>query len=389
MDSLIMDIIEKDHIDEEENLEIEHLQEFKEEALEILETLEENIISLDKNNINSEITKEIFRAFHSIKGIAGFASQSLVEIIAHQTENILTKIQNGIIEYDTVVLEILINSVELMKQICKDFALVKDKKLNEIVKIHLSNIKNLKVKEHKKLEILNGCIFENEDYVKIPTQKIEDLFSLLKTMKNLNKNLNITNVEQYKKELNTELEKIENYLSRFKNQELEYLYKKLDKVAKYTLKTVGIDCEFLCEGGEILVEKKLMNKLFIPLSQIIRNAITHGLFYKKGEKHIKVKSYKKNNKLTVLVENNGIEINKIKITNKLKEKNIIFFDENILNAVFLSGFSTKNQEDIISGRGVGLDIVKKEIEKMKGSISVFSESGKGTIFKIELPLKKI
>jgi len=128
-----------------------------------------------------------------------------------------------------------------------------------------------------------------------------------------------------------------------------------------------------------------MNKLFIPLSQIIRNAITHGLLHKEGEKYIKIKAYKENQRLKILVENNGEEMNKTKILNKLKEKNINFTDKNLLNAVFISGFSTKNHEDIISGRGVGLDIVKKEIEKMKGSISVSSESGKGTIFKIELP----
>ena len=84
---------------------------------------------------------------------------------------------------------------------------------------------------------------------------------------------------------------------------------------------------------------------------------------------------------------NGEEINKEKIKRKIIEKNIDFQDENILNAIFLSGFSTKKDEDIISGRGIGLDIVKSEIEKMQGTISVHSEVGKGTLFRIAIPTK--
>ena len=94
-----------------------------------------------------------------------------------------------------------------------------------------------------------------------------------------------------------------------------------------------------------------------------------------------------NTELIINVENNGEEINKEKIKRKIIEKNIDFQDENILNAIFLSGFSTKKDEDIISGRGIGLDIVKSEIEKMQGTISVHSEVGKGTLFRIAIPTK--
>ena len=145
MNPLVMSIIEDKYIDEEEKLEIEHLSEFKEESLEILEQLEEKLVTLEHAELNDEIVKEVYRSFHSIKGIAGFASQTLIETIAHNTETILSKLQNGLIEFDLVVVEILINSVQLIKQLCKDFSLVKDKKFNEIVKIHLNNLKNFKL----------------------------------------------------------------------------------------------------------------------------------------------------------------------------------------------------------------------------------------------------
>lgn len=387
MNPLVMSIIEDIYIDEEEKLEIEHLSEFKEESLEILEQLEEKLVTLEHTELNDEIVKEVYRSFHSIKGIAGFASQTLIETIAHNTETILSKLQNGLIEFDLVVVEILINSVQLIKQLCKDFSLVKDKKFNEIVKIHLNNLKNFKIKEHKRLEILDDLVLENEEYIKVPLRKIEDLYFRIETIRRLSDKLDEYNYVQYKEELNIVLEKIENYISRYKAQEIETLFKKLHKVAKYNMKTTGINCEIICKGGEIVIDKKILNRLFVPMVQIVRNALTHGFTNKIEEKKIFINAIFENTELIINVENNGEEINKEKIKRKIIEKNIDFQDENILNAIFLSGFSTKKDEDIISGRGIGLDIVKSEIEKMQGTISVHSEVGKGTLFRIAIPTK--
>lgn len=389
MNPLIMDIIENNYIDDEEKLEIEHLQEFKDEALDILENLEEKLISMESEELDSDKIREIFRAFHSIKGIAGFASQSLIETIAHQTESILTKLQNHIIVYDIIILEILINSVELIKQICKDFTLVRDKKFNEITKIHLLNIKNIQKNNYKKIEILDNYIFENEDYIKIPVKKMDEFFESLEKIKELNGALDISNVENFRKKIHFELEKIDTYVAKFKEQELSMLYKKLEKIAKYTLKTVGIEAKMNFEGEKLLVEKSMINKLFIPFSQVIRNAITHGLLYKEGEKIIKISAYSAGEKLNFFIENNGQEIKIEKIKDEISLKYPDFKDENLLNAIFLPNFTTKNQVDLLSGRGIGLDIVKDEIEKMNGKIFVFSQQGKGTTFKIEIPVKKI
>lgn len=387
MNPLIMSIIEDKYIDEEEKLEIEHLNEFKEESLEILEQLEEKLVTLEHTELNHEIVKEVYRAFHSIKGIAGFASQTLIETIAHNTETILSKLQNGIIDFDLIVVEILINSVQLIKQLCKDFSLIKDKKFNEIVKIHLNNLKNFKIKEHKRLEILDDLVLENEEYIKMPLKKIEDLYFRIETIRKLSDKLDEYNYVQYKEELNIELKKIENYISRYKAQEIETLFKKLNKVAKYNMKTTGINCEIICNGGEIIVDKKILNRLFVPMVQIVRNALTHGFTNKIKEKKIFINVVLGEKNLIINIENNGEEISREKIKKKIIEKNIDFQDENILNAIFLSGFSTKKNEDIISGRGIGLDIVKSEIEKMKGTISVHSEVGKGTLFRITIPTK--
>lgn len=388
MNTLVMNIIDSDDSDVEEKIEIEHLEEFREETLEILEKLEDILISFEDKNISQDKLKEIFRGFHSIKGIAGFASQTLIETISHQTETVLAKLQNGIIDYDLTILEVLINSIELIKQICKDFKMIKDKKFNEIVKLHLSNIKNINKSNYKKIEVLNDFVFENEEYVKIPIDKMEDFFIFINDFKKVINDINKENIYDSKEKLNKEIQKIENYVRRFKEEEIEFLYRKLKKIALYTLRTARIEAKLIFQGGDIKVEKTLLNKLFIPFSQIIRNAITHGLLYKDGEKIITIKAVKKDDILYFYFENNGEAIDKKVIEKKLMEKNIDFQGEEIVNAIFLPNFSTKAEEDLISGRGVGLDLVKNEINKLKGKISVFSEKEKGTVFSIEIPSKR-
>ena len=322
MNKLVLGIIDDNPIVEEEKLEIEHLEEFREETIEILERIEDILISFEGKGISQEKLKEIFRGFHSIKGISGFASQTLIETISHQTESVLTKLQNGIIDYDITILEILINSVELIKQICKDFKMIKDKKFNEIIKLHLRNIKNINKSNYKKIEVLNDFAFENQEYIKIPIDKMENFFIFISSFKETVNQINCDNVDYSKEKLNKEIQKIETYVNRFKEEEIEFLYKKLKKIALYTLKTVQIEAKLTFEGGEIKAEKILLNKLFIPFSQIIRNAIIHGLLYKEGERVIKIKAEKINDVLYFYFENNGEAIDKKVIKKKLLEKNI-------------------------------------------------------------------
>ena len=152
------------------------------------------------------------------------------------------------------------------------------------------------------------------------------------------------------------------------------------------MSVVGIHCDLIFSGNHLIVDRKILNKLFIPLTQIIRNAIIHGLCHKNGEKKLRIFGEIKENFLILLINNNGVEIDKEKLKEKLKEKNISVDEDKILDSIFLSGLSTKDTEDYMSGRGIGLDIVKNEIEKLNGKVTVYSEKDKGTVFKIMVPL---
>lgn len=386
MDRLVLDIIEKNEVYNYADSEMENFQEFKDEALEILEQIETILYNMDKNFICHENIKELCRLFHGIKGIAGFASQYSVERIAHETETLLFRLNSSYIKYDNIAFELFVTSIGLIKHICKEPSVTKEKKFNEILDIHSHNIESFGKKELKKMPIDLRRRVEKLNYVKIPMEKIIDLKKSTEIINKCICELDIDNLVYSKITLERELKKINVYLEKFNDQKLNVFYKKLLRVTKYTLKAQNIDAKVIFEGGEIEISKRLIDFLFIPFSQIIRNAIIHGLVDKTSDRQLNISAIRKDHTIFFTVKNNGNPINKDLIKEKLDEKNITFSEENILNAIFLENFSTKDDTDIFSGRGIGLNLVKREIEKINGEIRVLSEKGEGTTFEIEIPI---
>ncbi len=164
--------------------------------------------------------------------------------------------------------------------------------------------------------------------------------------------------------------------------------KRLDK--EVTLEVIGEDTE---------VDKNVLDNLSDPLMHLIRNSMDHGI----ETKEERVKSGKSpNSKITLEAKNTGGEViitvsddgrglDKNKILSKAKENGLTtksdnLTDQEIYNFILLPGFSTKDNVTEFSGRGVGMDVVKQNVEKIGGSILVSSEPGKGTVTTIRLPL---
>jgi two-component system, chemotaxis family, sensor kinase CheA len=152
-------------------------------------------------------------------------------------------------------------------------------------------------------------------------------------------------------------------------------------------------------GGDTELDKTVVEKLNDPLMHIIRNAIDHGI--ENGEERVLadkpshgsllLNAYHENGFIIIEVKDDGRGINKEKVRLKAVERNLIgestvLSDEDIINLIFRPGFSTADQITNLSGRGVGLDVVKKNIESLRGSISIQSEKGKGSTFRVRLPL---
>ncbi|MFA6448396.1 MAG: response regulator [bacterium] len=166
-------------------------------------------------------------------------------------------------------------------------------------------------------------------------------------------------------------------------------------------KKLGKKIEFLIEGEETELDKTLIEELEDPLLHIIRNAVDHGIEttdvrVKSGKKDtglIHIMAYHEGNSVVIEVVDDGKGIDPEVLRRKCVEKRLISADEALqmddkeaLKLIFIPGFSTAKEVSDLSGRGVGMDVVKNSISKLKGIVDVRSEVGKGTTMRLKLPL---
>jgi two-component system, chemotaxis family, sensor histidine kinase and response regulator PixL len=158
--------------------------------------------------------------------------------------------------------------------------------------------------------------------------------------------------------------------------------------------------ELILAGTSVLVDKSTAEKLYDPLLHLIRNSYDHGLetpevraTQGKGSGQITISAHHHGNRTTIEVKDNGGGLNFSRIRQKAVEQNLISADQaavanetELAELLFHPGFSTADKVSELSGRGIGLDVVRTQVEALQGSISVKSVVGKGTTFSLQIPL---
>ncbi|MBD1916774.1 MULTISPECIES: response regulator [Cyanophyceae] len=163
----------------------------------------------------------------------------------------------------------------------------------------------------------------------------------------------------------------------------------------------GKEAQLVVEGRDTLIDKMILERLYDPMTHLVNNAITHGiespeerLATGKGrEGTITVRAFYQGNQTVIYIADNGGGINPAVVKAKALKQGLITPAEaqtmteiEVYDLLFLPGFSTRDQADDFSGRGVGMDVVRTALSDIRGSITVESEVGKGTSFTIRLPL---
>lgn len=159
--------------------------------------------------------------------------------------------------------------------------------------------------------------------------------------------------------------------------------------------------ELHVEGRDVLVDKMILEYLYDPMTHLVNNAITHGIEIpeireqrgKTSKGKVTIKAFIQGNQTVISVSDDGAGINLEKVKSKAMEKRLIsqqqarsMLSHEVYDLIFHPGFSTKDEADQFSGRGVGMDVVRTSLSAIRGTVSIDSEMGKGTTFNIRLPL---
>lgn len=179
------------------------------------------------------------------------------------------------------------------------------------------------------------------------------------------------------------------------------VFQKMNRIVRDMRKKLGKEVDFVIEGEETEVDKSIVDSLQDPLMHLVRNCMDHGIEEHASDRTAAGKPEKGTLKLTaqnasgevvITVSDDGAGIDPEKIMNKARKQGILtkpeseYTEKEIQNLILLPGFSTNEQVTEFSGRGVGMDVVKANVEKCGGTIIVDSKKGVGTNFIIKIPL---
>lgn len=180
---------------------------------------------------------------------------------------------------------------------------------------------------------------------------------------------------------------------------LQSLMIRLRRLVHDLSKSLGKEAELVTEGMDTELDKNIIEKLIEPLLHIIRNSLDHGIERKNArlamQKNpigtISIKASTVGSYVQIEIEDDGEGLNVVKIREKALANGLISLqdklsDNEVFQLIFEPGFSTSEMVTDVSGRGVGLDVVKKRVQNMRGSVEIASEKGKFTRFTIKLPL---
>lgn len=177
-------------------------------------------------------------------------------------------------------------------------------------------------------------------------------------------------------------------------------FQKMARLVRDLAKKSGKDVEFVTSGEETELDKTVVDKIGDPLIHMVRNAVDHGLEATEDERRaagksprgrVELRAFHKGGNIHIEVEDNGRGLDRDAILAKAEERGVVradasLTDREVWNLIFEPGFSTAKEVTDVSGRGVGMDVVRRNVENLRGQVEIRSEKNKGSVFSICLPL---
>ena len=176
-------------------------------------------------------------------------------------------------------------------------------------------------------------------------------------------------------------------------------FNRFRRVVRDVSQELGKDIELIISGAETELDKTVVEKIGDPLMHLLRNAMDHGIESadarraagKSSKGHLSLNAYHDSGSIVIEIADDGAGLNRDRILEKAQERGLVasgavLTDQEVYNLIFEAGFSTAEAVTNLSGRGVGMDVVKRNITLLRGTVDLDSRPGQGTVVRIRLPL---
>lgn len=406
---------------------------------EIMEKLDEVIIQLEQEPDNKEVIEEIFRGAHTLKGAAGMFGFKGIERVMHRMENLFDLIRKGKLAPSADTIDVVFEGLDVLRvllQAVKDGAPCGAKTaqvvyaLEQVAKGKTSGLKRGSGTSsepsdapaaNEDNQAAAGKSGASKDQKKKEQSTIRVDLERLDVLVNLVGELVIdrTRFSSIEEDLRTNfphvelggsfsetvqlfgrhMNEIQDIIMKVRMVPIGNAFNKFTRIVRDLSRSLDKKIDLFISGETAELDKTLVEQIGDPLIHLIRNSCDHGIETpavreaagKNPTGRITLSASQEGNHIVIVIEDDGKGIPPDIIRKKGIEKGLISEDQqlenrDIFNLIFEPGFSTAEQVTNISGRGVGMDVVKKNIMKLKGMIEIDSELGKGTTTTIRLPL---
>ncbi len=408
------------------------LKSFVTETGEGLVQMEQALLELELHPEDVELVNTVFRVIHTFKGNAAIFDLKFAQEFAHALEDLLDKVRTHDLSFTPDIADVLLSSIDVLRELTaaaaagKDSSPSKYKQLLQRVQAQ-SGTKPARKKRTRKAEDSKevaaapvpqeipreamswGPSSTSARTLRVDVEKLDRLLDLtgeIAIARGRTTRL-LENREQFSIEELAEAHSIEAMLQA-ELQELVMkvrmvpvgpLFRQYQRTVRDLAKELGKIVNLQIEGDEVEVDTSVVEHLRDPLLHMIRNALDHGIELpeqrrkagKPVEGVISLRASHQSGNISVEVADDGAGLNRAKILEAAKKRGVLMdatgmTDDEVYQLVFESGLSTAEQVSSLSGRGVGMDVVRRNVQALRGSVSIESRPGMGSTVHLRFPL---
>jgi len=398
------------------------------ESAEALDQFERDLLALENNSSDSDTLNRIFRLIHSLKGTSGCLALHKLERLAHAGENVLSLLREGKLRAGKELVSQLLAFSDGLRKTLAEIAETGSEGAAE----HSALVADLEALERSASSAPVAAppggsfgLFSDEDapvaapqaadgaalaetVIRVDVEQLDRIMDLVGELVLARNQIvrfagNTQDAELIKptQRLNLITSKLQENIMKTRMQPIGNVWAKFPRLVRDIGLELGKQVALSMEGADTELDRTILESIKDPLTHLVRNAIDHGLetpelrmaHGKSPEGQLKLRAMHEGGQVIIQVSDDGLGIDREKVLRKAVQKNLIgseeaarLTDREVFALLFLPGFSTSDQVTSLSGRGVGMDVVKRNIERVGGAVDVQSEAGRSTNIRIKIPL---
>ena len=408
-------------------------REFITEARGHLASAEAQLLIIEADPRNADAIDAIFRCFHTIKGVAGFLNLTQIGALAHSAENLLNAVRGGRRALDAVDADVVLLSIDQMQQFIEAIAVAVDRggplpglsdvsgllaRLDQCAKAVPAQ--ETQPREEPKVAPASAAApaagkgkaippaASSEGTINVSTERLDALINVVGELVIAHSMVNrdVAPIAAGNQRLGrnmTHLGKIARQLQELSMSmrmvPIHGVFQKMGRLTRDLSRKAGKLVELTTSGGETELDRSLVEAIGDPLLHMVRNAIDHAIepspdrvaAGKPPAGQVRLEAWQQAGYIAIRITDDGRGLDKVNILRKAVEQGLVrpeetLSEQEIFRLIFRAGLSTHDGVTEISGRGVGMDVVMRNVERLRGRIEIESVAGQGTTFTVRLPL---